>query len=295
MPAFPPERSWRKLLDLSLEEDVGLGDVTSNLVIEPDRTGSAVLEAREELVACGLPVARAVFQALDPTLRFEARVEDGAAVASGRVMAEVSGNMRALLAGERTALNFLGRLCGVATWSRRFVDAVAGTGVRVVDTRKTLPGWRALDKYAVAVGGADNHRIGLFDGILLKDNHVAVAGGVEPAVKTALAGAPAGLRVQVEVESEQDAVTACEAGADFLLLDNCTLDELRAIVARVGDRALLEASGGIGLANVREVAQTGVHRISIGALTHSAPNADVAMEISATGPARGSAPGGVAR
>jgi len=295
MPAFPPERSWRRLLDLAIEEDVGLGDVTSNLVIEPDRNGSAVIEARENLVACGLPVARAVFRALDPVANFEARVAEGTSVSGGQVMAEVSGNLRALLAGERTALNFLGRLCGVASWSRRFVEAVAGTGARVVDTRKTQPGWRALDKYAVAVGGADNHRIGLFDGILLKDNHVAVAGGVGPAVKAALAGAPAGLRVQVEVESEDDAVIACEAGADFLLLDNCSPAELSAIVARLGQRALLEASGGITLANVREVAETGVHRISIGALTHSAPNADVALEISAAGLAEGDAPGGAAR
>jgi nicotinate-nucleotide pyrophosphorylase (carboxylating) len=295
MPAFPPERSWCGLLELALEEDVGHGDVTSNLVIEPDRSGSAVLEARQELVACGLPVARAVFEALDETVRFDARVADGASVRPGHPLAEVSGNLRALLAGERTALNFLGRLCGVATWSRRFVDAVAGTGARIVDTRKTLPGWRALDKYAVAVGGADNHRVGLFDGILLKDNHVAVAGGVGPAVKAALAGAPAGLRVQVEVESEDDAVIACEAGADFLLLDNCSPAELSAIVARVGQRALLEASGGITLDNVREVAETGVHRISIGALTHSAPNADVALEISAAGLAGGDAPGGAAR
>jgi len=295
MPAFPPERSWRSLLELALEEDVGHGDVTSNLVIEPERTGSAVLEAREELVACGLPVARAVFEALDATVRFDARVAEGTSVASGQVLAEVSGNLRALLAAERTALNFLGRLCGVASWSRRFVDAVAGTGARIVDTRKTLPGWRALDKYAVAVGGADNHRTGLFDGILLKDNHLAVAGGVGPAVKAALAGAPAGLRVQVEVESEEDAVRACDAGADFLLLDNCTADALRAIVARVGGRALLEASGGVSLDNVREVAETGVHRISIGALTHSAPNADVALEISAAAPAGQSSPGGVAR
>ncbi len=295
MPAFPPERCWRTLLDLSIEEDVGLGDLTSNLVIDPDRNGHAVIEAREQLVACGLPLAHAVFRALDPTLHFEARVEDGSSLVSGQVMAEVSGSLRALLAGERTALNFLGRLCGVASWSRRFVEAVAGTGVRVVDTRKTLPGWRALDKYAVAVGGADNHRNGLFDGILLKDNHLAVAGGVGPAVKAALAGAPAGLRVQVEVESEEEAVVACEAGADFLLLDNRAPAELCAIVARVGERALLEASGGIRLANVREVAETGVHRISIGALTHSAPNADVALEISAAGRSRRNATGGVSR
>jgi nicotinate-nucleotide pyrophosphorylase (carboxylating) len=170
-------------------------------------------------------------------------------------------------------------MCGVATNARQYVKAIEGTGARIVDTRKTLPGWRALDKYAAAVGGALNHRSGLFDGILLKDNHVALAGGAAQAVKAALAAAPAGLRVQVEVESEADAVAAVEAGADFLLLDNCPLALLRTIVARVGDRALLEASGGVRLDNVRAIAETGVSRISIGRITHSAPAADVALEI----------------
>jgi nicotinate-nucleotide pyrophosphorylase (carboxylating) len=226
-------------------------------------------------------VAHQVFRALDPEVSFEARLADGTSAASGAVLAEVSGNLRALLAAERTALNFLGRLCGVATWTRRFVDAVAGTGASIVDTRKTLPGWRILDKYATAVGGAVNHRVGLFDGILLKDNHVALAGGVAAAVKAARAVAPANLRVQVEVESDAQAAAALDAGADFLLLDNRKPDELRALAARYAERATLEASGGVNLDNVREVARTGVHRISIGALTHSAPAADVALEIRA--------------
>src|SRR5262249_4662058 len=164
---------------------------------------------------------------------------------------------------------------------RRYVEAVAGTGALIVDTRKTLPGWRALDKYATAVGGARNHRAGLYDGILLKDNHVAFAGGVVPAVKAALAAAPAGLRVQVE--SEEDAQAAVDAGADFLLLDNCGLDLLGRIAQRLRGAALLEASGGVNLANVRAVAATGVHRISIGALTHSAPAADIALELAQGG------------
>jgi nicotinate-nucleotide pyrophosphorylase (carboxylating) len=178
----------------------------------------------------------------------------------------------------------------VATHTRTFVDAVAGTGARIVDTRKTLPGWRVLDKYATAVGGAVNHRVGLFDGILLKDNHVALAGGIAAAVKAARATAPANLRIQVEVESEEDALAALEAGAGFLLLDNRTPQELERIVARVGERAILEASGGVGLDNVREVAETGVHRISIGALTHSAPGVDVALEVRPGGATGGGAP-----
>jgi nicotinate-nucleotide pyrophosphorylase (carboxylating) len=279
LPALPPERSWRPLLELALAEDIGPGDVTTPLVISPDRTGSAVIEARQPHVVCGIRTAEAVFEAIDPQLNFEALRCDGARVGAGDALAVVSGALRSILAGERTALNFLGRLCGVASWTRRFVDEVEGTGARIVDTRKTIPGWRALDKYATAVGGALNHRSGLYDGILLKDNHIALAGGVALAVKTARAAAPAGLRVQVEVESEDDAVSAVEAGADFLLLDNRSPEELRRIAARLAGRAMLEASGGVVLDNVRRVAETGVQRISIGALTHSAPGADVALEI----------------
>jgi nicotinate-nucleotide pyrophosphorylase (carboxylating) len=222
---------------------------------------------------------------------FEPAAADGDSLAADSVLARVRGPLRGLLAGERTALNFLMRLCGIATQTRRYVEAVAGTGAVIVDTRKTLPGWRALDKYATAVGGARNHRAGLFDGILLKDNHVAFAGGVAPAVKAALAGAPAGLRVQVEVESEADAVAAVEAGADFLLLDNCSVEVLRQIAQRLRGAALLEASGGVHLGNVRAVAETGVQRISIGALTHSAPAADVALELEIRKPGDPPAPG----
>jgi nicotinate-nucleotide pyrophosphorylase (carboxylating) len=284
-PALPAARLWRPLLELALAEDLGPGDVTTELVIAPGRRGRARLEARTPLLVCGLELARAVFAALDPELLFEAQTRDGARAGAGEPLARLSGSLRAILAGERTALNFLGRLCGVATHTRRFVDAVEGTGARIVDTRKTLPGWRALDKYATAVGGAANHRMGLFDGILLKDNHVALAGGVALAVKAARSGAPAHLRVQVEVESEEQALEALEAGADFLLLDNRTPEELRRIARRVAGRALLEASGGVTLGNVRSVAASGVQRISVGALTHSAPGVDVALEIEAGGAA----------
>jgi nicotinate-nucleotide pyrophosphorylase (carboxylating) len=284
--SMPPARSWQPLVELALTEDLGPGDVTTPLVVERGQPGEAWIEAREPLVACGLEVARHVFGQLDPGLRFDALVPEGAPVGAREPLAEIAGDLRAILAGERTALNFLGRLCGVASHTRRFVDAVAGTGARIVDTRKTLPGWRSLDKYAVAVGGGTNHRVGLFDGILLKDNHLAAAGGVSAAVKAALAAAPAHLRIQVEVESEEDALAACDAGAGFLLLDNCAPELLRRIAERLRGRAVLEASGGVHLGNVREVAETGVHRISIGALTHSAPAADVALEI---------APGGVRR
>jgi nicotinate-nucleotide pyrophosphorylase (carboxylating) len=266
-------------------------------VVEAGRRGAARIEARQDLVACGLAVAEAVFRELDASVRFAALVREGERIARGASLAEIEGDLRAILAAERTALNFLGRLCGVATHARRFVDAVATTGAQIVDTRKTLPGWRVLDKYATAVGGAVNHRTGLFDGILLKDNHLALAGGVGPALRAARARAPAGLRIQVEVESEEEALAALAEGADSLLLDNRTPGELERIAKSVGGRALLEASGGVTLENVRAVAATGVDRISIGALTHSAPNADLALDLCAgrAGAERGTRAGGAAR
>jgi len=220
-----------------------------------------------------------VFAAVDPGVRFHEEVHDGTDVAAGAPLATVSGSLRAILTAERTALNFLGRMCGIASLTQRYVACVKGSGVDIVDTRKTLPGWRVLDKYAVAVGGGINHRMGLFDGILLKDNHITAAGGVSQAFKTARATAPAHLRIQVEVESLEQAIAAVDAGADFLLLDNRSPAELRAIAERLRGRAVLEASGGITLENLREVAASGVHRVSIGALTHSAPTSDVALEL----------------
>jgi len=275
----PPARAWRDLVERALDEDVGPGDVTTALLVPAERNAEALIEAREPLIVCGLEVAATVFRCCDARLELEPRARDGDTLAAGEPLAFVRGRARGILSAERTALNFLMRLCGVATFTRRFVDAVRGTGACIVDTRKTLPGWRVLDKYATAVGGAVNHRVGLFDGILIKDNHVALAGGVALAVKTARASAPSNLRVQVEVESEADAVAALEAGADFLLLDNCTPALLGRIAARLEGRALLEASGGVSIENVRAIAKSGVQRISIGALTHSAPAADVALEL----------------
>jgi nicotinate-nucleotide pyrophosphorylase (carboxylating) len=295
---LPPARAWRDLIERALEEDVGPGDVTTSLLVSEERRGEAVIEARQALIVCGLAIAEAVFRTHDPALGVEICARDGAEARSGDRLAVVRGPLRGILTAERTALNFLMRLCGVASYTRRFADAVRGTGAAIVDTRKTLPGWRALDKYATAVGGAENHRLGLFDGILIKDNHVALAGNVALAVKSALAGAPANLRVQVEVESEAQALAAVEAGADFLLLDNCAPALMRSIATRLEGRALLEASGGVDLDNVREIAESGVQRISIGALTHSAPAADIALELSEPSPKRApqgaTSPGGVA-
>jgi nicotinate-nucleotide pyrophosphorylase (carboxylating) len=277
--AFPPASSWRPLVELALAEDLGPGDATTPLVVPAEAEGRARVEARSALVVCGLPLAAATFAAVDPGLVVEVERDEGESVAPATVLMRVVGPVRSILAAERTALNFLARLCGVATWTRRFVEEVAGTGARIVDTRKTIPGWRALDKYATATGGAENHRHGLYDGILLKDNHLAVVGDVGATVKAARAGAPGHLRIQVEVESEADAAAAVAAGADSLLLDNRSPAELRRLAERFRDRVLLEASGGVRLENVREIAATGVHRISIGALTHSAPAADLALEM----------------
>jgi nicotinate-nucleotide pyrophosphorylase (carboxylating) len=277
-PALPRAEAWRGLVERALAEDLGSGDVTTPLVIGPDLEGAARIEARQPLRVCGLGVAAEVFRRVDPAIRLDA-ARDGLDAAPGSVLARLVGPLGAILAAERTALNFLQRLSGIATWTSRFVEAVAGTGAAIVDTRKTLPGWRVLDKYAVATGGGINHRVGLYDGILLKDNHVAVAGGVAAAVKAALAAAPAHLRVAVEVESEHEAQRAVEAGCDFLLLDNMGVDAVRRVVEQLGDRALLECSGGVTLENVRDYAETGVHRISIGALTHSAPAVDVSLEV----------------
>jgi nicotinate-nucleotide pyrophosphorylase (carboxylating) len=266
-------------VERALAEDIGSGDATGSALLAPESACQASVEARAKLVVCGLPVALAVLTAVDPELRVETLLPEAGLADVGAALLTITGRSRSVLAAERTTLNFLGRLCGVATHTRRFVEAVAGTGALILDTRKTLPGWRVLDKYAVAAGGGHNHRFGLYDALLIKDNHVAAAGGVGAAVRAARAAAPSHLMLQVEVESEAQAGEAIEAGARWLLLDNQTPAQLRRLAERFGGEAILEASGGITLANVREIAETGVQRISIGALTHSAPNADLALEL----------------
>lgn len=282
-PALPPRSAWLPLVERALAEDVGSGDVTSDAILAPDVTGSALVVARQPLVACGLDVAEAVFAGVDAALVVERLWNEGEARERNLPLLRARGSLRSILVAERTVLNFLARLCGVATFTRRFVRAVEGTGCRVVDTRKTLPGWRVLDKYATGVGGAENHRMGLYDAILVKDNHIAAAGGVREAVAAVRAKAPPHLRLQVEVESEEQAEEALAAGAEWLLLDNRSVGELRTLAKRFRDQALLEASGGVTLESVRAIAETGVHRVSVGALTHSAPSADVALDVLAKG------------
>ncbi len=282
IPPQPPRSTWLALVEAALREDLGPGDVTSQALLSPEHPGRAQVEAREPLVLCGTDVAREVFVRCGAD--FEPLAADGDALEPGSFAALVVGRARDLLAAERVALNFLQHLSGVATLTRRYVEAVASSRAQIVDTRKTTPGWRALEKYAVRCGGGKNHRMGLFDGVLIKDNHVAAIGSVADAVKRARESAPASLRIQVEVESLEQALAALEAGAELLLLDNLPPVEMRRIAERIAGRVPLEASGGITLENVAAVAASGVDRISIGALTHSAPAVDLALEWNADSP-----------
>jgi nicotinate-nucleotide pyrophosphorylase (carboxylating) len=286
MATLPPTDDWRVLLDLALSEDIGPGDLTSSLVIDDHREGQARLEARADLIVCGLPIIREVFVRVDPELQVEIApgIEEGSAVEAGCVLLRIRGRYASILTAERTALNFLGRLCGIATQTRSLVELVADLPVDLVDTRKTTPGWRVLEKYAVAVGGGVNHRVGLYDAVLVKDNHIAAAGGLERATSRAINKAPDGVAVQIEVESEDMADRAVALGCRFLLLDNLPPETIERIVARHAPEIVLEASGGIGPSNLRDYARTGVARISMGALTHSVVSMDVALEIDLVDP-----------
>lgn len=271
----------QRLIELALEEDLGRGDATTAAVIEDHRDARGAIVAREPLVVFGLEIARAVFARVDPAVTVELSARDGDAVAARAVLATVAGSAASLLQGERIALNFLQRLSGVATISARYRDAVAGTGARVVDTRKTTPGWRALEKAAVAAGGCGNHRFDLGSGVLIKDNHIAACGSVGEAVRRARARAPHSLRVECEVTTLAELDEALDAGADMVLLDNMDVATARAAVERTHARgALAEISGGITLDTIRGYAETGVDLISVGALTHSARAVDIALDFS---------------
>ena len=266
----------QRVVQSALAEDVGSGDVTTGRVVGPGTSCDAALLVKEPGVVCGLAVAEAVFRALEPQISFESAASDGDHVEARVRVASVAGSATAILTGERTALNLLGRLSGIATLTRRFVDSIDGTGAAVLDTRKTTPGLRALEKYAVRCGGGQNHRFGLYDGILIKDNHLAVAGSIGAAVERAR---DAGLPVEVEAETLDDVREALAAGADSILLDNMSLDRLAEAVALVDGRAKLEASGSVSLDTIRQIAETGVDFVSIGALTHSARSLDVSLEV----------------
>lgn len=260
----------------ALAEDVGSGDLTAPLT-PIGRTARAVVMCRQEAVICGRPWFDAAVLKLDPAAKVGWTVAEGAHVSAGARVSAVSGNARALLAAERVALNFLQTLSGVATVTRRYVEAIAGTRARIVDTRKTLPGLRLAQKYAVRIGGASNHRIGLYDAMLIKENHIAAAGGIRQAITRARKLPQTGAWIQVEVENLDQLREALDAGAAMILLDNMSPDLMREAVRIAGDRAELEASGGITLENVRAIAETGVNRISVGALTKDVKAADFSM------------------
>jgi nicotinate-nucleotide pyrophosphorylase (carboxylating) len=266
------------VIDLALAEDVGAGDATTEAIVPADARAAATIVAKQPGVICGLEAAAAVFRRLDPDAVFDVLAADGTVIDQPpRPVARVEASARAILTGERTALNLLQRMSGIATATRSHVERVQGTGVEVLDTRKTAPGLRALDKWAVACGGGVNHRRGLDDAILIKDNHVEVAGGVAAAVR--LARAASTLTVEVEVDTLAQIDEALAAQPDAILLDNMTAAELREAVRRTGRRCRLEASGGVTLDTIRAIAETGVDAISVGALTHSVAALDVSLEV----------------
>jgi nicotinate-nucleotide pyrophosphorylase (carboxylating) len=266
-----------RIVHAALAEDIGAGDVTTEATVLADAIGTAALLVKEPGVVCGLRAVEVTFHALDPEIVFEAFAEDGDAVEAPAVVARVSGSQRAILTGERVALNFLGRLSGIASLTRQYVDAVSGTGAVVLDTRKTTPGLRALEKHAVAAGGGRNHRFGLDDAVLIKDNHLRAAGSIGAAVE--LVRRASDLPVEVECDTLEQVGAALEVGVDAILLDNMAPAELRQAVLLVDRRARLEASGGVTLETIRAVAETGVDEISVGALTHSARSLDVSLEL----------------
>lgn len=268
-----------KAVEAALLEDLGLtGDITTEATVAAPARATAVFSARTPGVISGLDVARETFRILDPSVVFEAAIADGQTIKAKSVIAKVSGPARAILTGERVALNFMGRMSGIATLTRRYADAIAGTKAHITDTRKTTPGLRAFEKYAVRCGGGHNHRSGLFDAILIKDNHVVAAGGVAAAIAAVHAKTGHMIKIEIEVDTLEQLDEVLSYRVDAVLLDNMTPEMLRKAVALVGGRALTEASGGVNLDTVRAIAEAGVDIISVGALTHSAPVLDIGLD-----------------
>ena len=268
-----------KIIDIALKEDLGPGDITTSAIIDPSIKGKARLLAKEEIILAGVEVFSKVFSRLDPEIVVEWTYYDGDVVPNGKDIGIVKGSMRGILIGERTALNFLQHLSGISTLTRRYVEKIDPSQVRVIDTRKTTPGLRILEKYAVRMGGGTNHRFGLFDGILIKDNHIAVAGSISEALEKIKGRVPHTLKIEVEVENIKGVEEAIRAGADAILLDNMSLEEMKEAVSIAGGRVLLEASGGVTLESIEEISKTGIDLISVGAITHSARSVDISLEV----------------
>jgi nicotinate-nucleotide pyrophosphorylase (carboxylating) len=271
-----------EMIDRALAEDLDKGDITTEALISGDRQGTGFVVVKQEGILAGINVAKQVFHRVDPELKVEVLLEDGARVKPGSKVGKVSGSIASILKAERTALNFLQRLSGIASETKHYVEAVRGLPVRIMDTRKTTPGLRSLEKHAVRAGGGENHRMGLGDGILIKDNHLAALRSqgldIKEIIVRARQKSPQRVSVEVEVETVAEALEAVEAGADIVMLDNMNLEDMREAVKSIHGRALIEASGGITLDNVRAVAETGFYLISIGALTHSVRALDISLE-----------------
>ena len=276
-------RAIEKLIDQALEEDIGPGDITTECLIPSDLKGSGKIVAKESLVLSGIDIARNVFERLDSHMTWQNHYRDGDVVACGATVVEITGKLRALLSAERVALNFLQRLSGIATQTRSYIDKLGNSHARLVDTRKTAPGWRVLEKYAVRVGGANNHRMGLYDGVLIKDNHIAACGGIKTAVARIRERISHLMKIEVEVTTINEVHEALAAGVDIIMLDNMRTSKIREAVGLIGKRAIVEISGGVTDIALEKLAQTGVDIISVGALTHSARCVDLSMRITTTG------------
>ncbi|OGN99494.1 MAG: nicotinate-nucleotide diphosphorylase (carboxylating) [Chloroflexi bacterium RBG_13_52_12] len=271
------------VIGIALEEDTGYGDVTSEALIPPDLSGKVSVLVKEKGILAGIEVVARVFRRVDPLLKIDILIKDGTAIKPGDIAATIAGNVISLLKAERTALNFLQRLCGIASLTAQYVEEVEGFSTKIVDTRKTTPGLRLLEKYAVRMGGGQNHRLHLGDAVLIKDNHIAALRAMGLSLKEIIAkareNAPAGITIETEVTSAREAADALKAGADIIMLDNMSVNEMKQVVNMAAGKAKLEASGNITLANVRQVAMTGVDIISIGALTHSYKALDISLEM----------------
>ncbi len=275
--------STKHLIDTALQEDIGSGDITTEHLVDENIAGVGIIVAKEPLVIAGLDIAQAVFRRLDSDMGFTSDYSDGDTVKTGATVLALEGRMRPLLMGERTALNFLQHLSGIATTVRSYVEQIAHKQVRLVDTRKTTPGWRVLEKYAVRMGGAYNHRMGLYDGVLIKDNHIAACGGITKAIQTVREKISHLVKIEVEVVDIKGAEEAIANGADVIMLDNMDTQQTRDAVTAINKRAIVEVSGNVTLKNLAALADTGVDIISVGALTHSAKSVDLSMRISQKG------------
>jgi nicotinate-nucleotide pyrophosphorylase (carboxylating) len=271
--------SIQHLIEIALKEDIGSGDITTDNLIDPQLKGKGLIIAKESLVVAGLNVAKQVFQYLDSEVIFKSEYDDGDFVKKGDMLVNVEGRLRALLSGERTALNFLQHLSGISTLVRSYVNEISDKNIRLVDTRKTTPGLRGLEKYAVRVGGAYNHRIGLYDGVLIKDNHIAAFGGIKKAIDHIRSQVSHLLKIEVEVSDLDQVKEALESKADVIMLDNMTIKQIKEATAFIDNRAIVELSGGITKSDLKSLSDTGVDIISVGALTHSARCVDISMQI----------------